>query len=133
MYAVSKEGYMRIDSSIPSGKPVGTYLMPRLVGSKFPRYRLTKKGVLITYKISDLLKKIWGVKRTITNENAAEMRKNAYAWNERRRALREEQETIRRPRLARSRTEIAPKDDYGNEDPFMDPSHPQNDPFSNWS
>lgn len=123
---------MTIASEIPGGKPAGTYLIPRIVGSVTPRYRLTKKGVLITYKISDLLKKIWGVKRTLTNENAAEMRKNAYAWNERRRALREEQETIRRPRLARSRTEIDPQDDYGNEDPFMDPSHPQNDPFSNW-
>lgn len=129
---MSKEGYMTIASEIPGGKPAGTYLIPRIVGSVTPRYRLTKKGVLITYKISDLLKKIWGVKRTLTNENAAEMRKNAYAWNERRRALREEQETIRRPRLARSRTEIDPQDDYGNEDPFMDPSHPQNDPFANW-
>lgn len=132
MYAMSKEGYMTIASEIPGGKPVGTYLIPRIVGSPIPRYRLTKKGILITYKISDLIKKIWGVKRTITVEDAEIMRKNAYAWNERRRTLREYQEKIRRPRLARSRTEIDPQDDYGNEDPFMDPSHPQNDPFANW-
>ena len=132
MYAMSREGYLVIASIIPSGKSVGTYIIPRIVENRIPRYRLTRKGVVTSYKISELLKKVWGFHRTITVEMATEMRKNAYAWNERRRALREEQETIRRPRLARSRTEIDPKDDYGNEDPFMDPSHPQNDPFSNW-
>lgn len=133
IYAVSKEGYMTIASVIPSGKPIGTYLVPRTVGSIVPRYRLTQKGIPVTHKISELLKKIWGIKRLVTNKEAEEMRKNAHRWNEARRALREAQEPIRRPRLARSRrADIDFMDELGSEDPFMSPSHPQYDPFSNW-
>ena len=137
MYAVSKEGYMRIDSSIPSGKPVGTYLMPRLVGSKFPRYRLTKKGTLLTYKISDILKKVWGSKKTISLEEAEVMRENVAEWNDAQQKARIEANMIRRSRLPKPKSkpkaiQYDPDDFMDSSDPFLNPDHPQQDPFSNW-
>lgn len=132
MYAMSREGYLVIASIIPSGKSVGTYIIPRIVENRIPRYRLTRKGVVTSYKISELLKKVWGFPRTITVEMATEMRDNALLWNEARRDLREAEGYGRRTRLAKTQTRLSLMDDFGNEDPFMDPAHPQQDPFSNW-
>lgn len=137
MYAVSKEGYMRIASYIPCGKPVGTYLMPRLVGSKIPRYRLTKKGILLTYKISDILKKVWGTKKTVTLEEAEVMRENAAEWNDAQQKARIEANKVRRSRLPQPKSkpktiQYDPDDDLDFSDPFLNPGHPQQDPFSNW-
>lgn len=81
MYAISKEGYMKLTSYIPCGKPVGTYLIPRTVGSRYPRYRTTKKGNLQTHRISALLKKVWGISQEMPLEVAEVMRENAARWN----------------------------------------------------
>lgn len=134
MYAVSKDGYMKLASYIPYGKPVGTYLMPRLIGSKYPRYRLTKKGSLLTYRISELLKKVWGIKKTITLEEAEVMRQNAMEWNDEQQAARIAANQVRRSRLPKARKKIQfdPDEFQDTSDPFLDPSHPQSDPFSNW-
>ena len=132
IYFVSKEGYVRVSTYIPNGKPIGTYIIPRIIQTRTPRYRLTKKGIQQAYKISDVVNKVWGTSCVITVDQAIDMRECAYRWNEESRKIRESQEKIRRPRLAKTRTKIDPFEDYGNEDPFMCSSHPQYDPFSNW-
>lgn len=134
MYAMSREGYLVIASIIPSGKSVGTYIIPRIVGNRIPRYRLTRKGVVTSYKISELLKKVWGFHRTITVEMATEMRDNALLWNEAQQKARTEARTIRRsrPKSKPKATQYNLDDFMDCSDPFLDPSHPQQDPFSNW-
>lgn len=134
MYAVSKEGYMRLDSYIPNGKPVGTYLIPRTIGSRFPRYRLTKKGILQTHRISTIVKKIWGINLAVTAEVAEQMRDNAHKWNLQQQEARLQAKPPRRARLPRSPKNIRfdPDEYLDNTDPFVQSNHPKIDPFSNW-
>lgn len=134
MYAISKEGYMKLTSYIPCGKPVGTYLIPRTVGSRYPRYRTTKKGNLQTHRISALLKKVWGISQEIPLEVAEVMRENAARWNLQQQEERLAEKPVRRSRLPKSPKNILRFDpDYVDpSDPFVQPNHPQIDPFSNW-
>lgn len=133
MYAISKEGYMKLTSYIPCGKPVGTYLIPRTVGSRYPRYRTTKKGNLQTHRISALLKKVWGISQEISLEVAEVMRENAARWNIQQQEARLAEKPVRRARLPRPPKNIQFYPDYmDSSDPFVQPNHPQYDPFSNW-
>ena len=133
MYAISKEGYMKLTSYIPCGKPVGTYLIPRTVGSRYPRYRTTKKGNLQTHRISALLKKVWGISQEIPLEVAEVMRENAARWNLQQQEARLAEKPVRRARLPRPPKNIQFDPDYmDSNDPFVQPNHPQIDPFSNW-
>jgi len=128
VYALSREGYLVVATVIPNGKPVGTYLVPRTIGSDIPRYRITKKGAITTYKISDLLKKVWNDDRVVTLAEVENMRICAIAWNEARRDLNK----TRRSRLPVTKITKPYVDVVFDEDPFTHPSHPQSDPFSNW-
>ena len=122
-FSVSREGYLKVKEIYQGSLKRGTYLLPQLKKGRKPCYRLRLKGVFEEIRLQDLVKEVWNKDKVFSIEEAKEMRANIELWNSlKAKQVAQKKEAEEKP------FEMPKKIDHE----FLDPDHPQFDPFSNW-